>query len=357
VTLRFEKVTKRVTLMDPFDAFKQKVQTIEYRRDPLLGRWSRVNMDRVKRTKTLETSRADPELLSRVEESRDACYFCPDNLENSTPRFPPDLVEKGRIRVGEAVVFPNLFPFGENHAICVLSSEHSLNPADITAQMWSDAVSACIRFFEAVHRRDPDQRYPTINLNLMPPSGASILHPHLQVLMESRPSTMLEAVLGASERYFAEGGSNFWRDLMEKERDLGERYLGDVPPFGWTCPWAPIGNNEVMGISLDTATCVTDLSDAQIRGLSEGLEQVLSGLQRVRAAQSLNFILFSAGIGGDVREYFRLHARVVSRPNLAKYYVGDRGFMEVLQLETVIHSLPEALATDLRATSPRFFSG
>ncbi|MFQ5950512.1 MAG: hypothetical protein ACE5KH_00335 [Candidatus Geothermarchaeales archaeon] len=66
--------------------------------------------------------------------------------------------------------------------------------------------------------------------------------------------------------------------------------------------------------------------------------------------------VFSGGMELDVGEYFSLHTRVISRPDLAKYHVGDRGFMEGLQGETVIHSLPETLATDLKETSPRFSS-
>jgi galactose-1-phosphate uridylyltransferase len=103
-----------------------------------------------------------------------------------------------------------------------------------------------------------------------------------------------------------------------------------------------------MGIHTGSVTCVTDLSEEDITSLASSLEQILSGLQEARGASSLNIAMFSAGVGEDVHDYFSLHLRIITRPPLVQYYVGDRGFMEVLLGETVIHSLPEMLAENLK---------
>jgi hypothetical protein len=51
------------------------------------------------------------------------CPFCADRLESQTPRFPPTLSREGRIRRGEAVLFPNLFAYSQFSSVSVYSPD------------------------------------------------------------------------------------------------------------------------------------------------------------------------------------------------------------------------------------------
>lgn len=56
-----------------------------------------------------------------------------------------------RIRVGDAWLFPNLFPFGGHHAVGVFSKDHYLELNQFTSKLLEDCFKGCLKFFELVH--------------------------------------------------------------------------------------------------------------------------------------------------------------------------------------------------------------
>lgn len=49
----------------------------------------------------------------------------------------------------------------------------------------------------------------------MPPSAGSIIHPHVQILVEREPLPMQSELLKKSEVYFEHNGQNYWEELTE----------------------------------------------------------------------------------------------------------------------------------------------
>jgi len=113
---------------------------IEYRFDPLITGQVRINPARARRMKQAEVG--ESELAQLIKRSKETCPFCPERAEKDTPYFPKDICEKERIRVGQSLVFPNLNPFGECHAIGILSKEHFLNLNEHSPQMIKDNLLA-----------------------------------------------------------------------------------------------------------------------------------------------------------------------------------------------------------------------
>lgn len=64
-------------------------------------------------------------------------------LESETPRFPPEMWETGRIRCGEAVIFPNLVPYAKWSSVSVYSAERHVIPlGELTPRLLADAPLA-----------------------------------------------------------------------------------------------------------------------------------------------------------------------------------------------------------------------
>ena len=167
-----------------------------------------------------------------------------------TPTFP----DGNRIIRGESVTFPNLFPFGEGHVVTVMTREHAV--MTFSRQQVVDALLAQI---EALRRTDG---YASINWNFLPSAGASLVHPHMQGLSDSRPSRIAELYLAASEQYRKKQGRNYWDAVREQER-VSDRYLfGDE--ILWSAHAVPVGEREVRGIlpisSLDEMENYVDLA-------------------------------------------------------------------------------------------------
>ena len=100
-----------------------------------------------------------------------------------------------RLRRRTFIMFPNLFPFARYHCVGVLSEEHYLDLGGLTPELLEDCLFGCKEFFELVIAKDPKAKYCSINLNHLPPAGASILHPHVQIIQDYKPTTMLERVM------------------------------------------------------------------------------------------------------------------------------------------------------------------
>ncbi len=340
----FEKRSRDARLLSPLSNFDLDTQQIEFRRDPLTGRWCRINLKRTERVKQTIDSE-ERALMEIIAKSRESCFFCPENLESKTPRFPYDLIPEGRLKVGTAYLFPNRFPFGEYHAVGVFSGAHYLRLDEFSPELISNCVKACLKYLVTVHAKHPDIRYGLINWNHMFPAGASILHPHLQILADNRPTCQLEELLMESEEYYKKYGRNYWSDLVAVEKANLVRLVGETGAITWLTSHAPQGNNEVLGI-LSEASALSRLKDSHVEDLSLGLSKILKGYYD-RGVRSFNMTVYPSPMDQDL-EHYSLNVKLISRPSPSIFYTSDTGFMERLQDEMVIETRPEKTAEELR---------
>jgi len=294
--------------------------SVQYREEHLTGLRCRISQGRLLR-------KIDQEL--QVNSIPDSCPFCPDSVLDVTPVFP----DGSRIQVGESVTFPNLYPFGENHVVTVITRDHF--PETFNRQQVADALKG-----QAQALMPARTSYPSINMNFLPSAGASLLHPHMQGLAESRPSWILERYLAAGRDYRSSHRKKYWDAVREKER-VSDRYL-----FGeeilWSAHAVPLGEREVRGI-LPVAS-IDEFSD-YIDLLAKGIIRILS-LYRRLGTHAFNMSLFFDRAGED--NGFCAFCSLISRINPTPVSTSDSAFMERLHLDPVIMTLPEELGTYYR---------
>jgi len=338
----FDKKVYNASFMSPLKDFNLDTQPIEYRRDTLLNLWCRINIERTKRVKQGQ----DPlDISDLVEKSRARCFFCPENIVKTTPKFPKDIAPEGRLKLGETHIFPNLFPFAQYHAIATITKDHYLSLDEFTVKQIEDTLKASLDYFKRVNASDESARCATFNWNYMPPSGASIVHPHAQLTVDQDPLFLTHAYLEASADYFEKNGENYWLKLIKEEEKNHERFIKRTGSIAWFTSFVPLGNREVNAV-FDNAQSIGDLSKEEILELSKGIKNVLNGYSSL-SVQSFNITSYSAPLGEDT-ESFRLNFKFISRPSISTYYTSDTGFMEVLHRERIVESMPEDLAMTLR---------
>lgn len=337
----FEKQVVESEFYSPLKDFAMDTQPIEYRKDPLFSTWCRINVQRTKRVKQWK---GDVDFWELVEKSKKGCFFCPENIERTTPKFPPNIVKEGRIKRGETSVFPNLFPFAQYHAIATITEAHFADLQEFTRRQIEDTLTASIDFFKRVLKADEKAKWPSFNWNHLPPSGASILHPHVQLVVDRRPTFMNDAIIRASAQYFRSHGRNFWEDLIREEIMAGERVIGRRNGITWMTTFAPLGNNEVTAIFEGTSSL--DLTEEQIRSFAADLQLILKGYYEL-GTKSFNLTTYSAPFGEERKDFFA-NVKIISRPQPLRDYTSDAGFMETLHMERVVENMPEKLAESLR---------
>jgi galactose-1-phosphate uridylyltransferase len=258
----------------------------------------------------------------------DGCPFCPENITFTTPTFP----NGERIRIGESVTFPNLYPFAACHTVTAITGSHRVET--FGKRQLLDAFEA--QFLSLLSY----DGYCTINWNYLPSSGASLAHPHLQGLGDEYPSLLPLQYITGSKNYRHRKGSNYWDDWKEHETG-SERFL-----FGNEITWfahaVPLGEREVRGIFPVSSL---DQSEPYIEPLVDGILSIIN-VYRELGTYAFNMSIFFDKSGED--NGFRAFCSIISRINPNKDSLGDSSFMERLHLEPVILTLPEELGNYFR---------
>ncbi|HZV52959.1 MAG TPA: hypothetical protein VFD49_24750 [Candidatus Dormibacteraeota bacterium] len=320
-------------ILHPMHDFRPTPVPVEVRWDPLLEYSARI----VAGARFLPPS--DFDLESLAEQTREGCFFCAPRVESATPKFPPAIVPEGRIRRGEALLFPNIQAYALYSSVSVYSpARHYLPLEGMTAPLLRDSLGAQVEFVKAVARHDPGARWVSINANHMLPSGSSLFHPHLQAAVDRHPTTVQELLARVSGERF--------RDYLETERRLGERYLGRVGCGEWLASFAPFGFNELRALVPGVASPV-ELSEDQVGDLAEGIARALAVYAEL-GFQSFNLAVYGAPPGTDG---YAMSVRLVCRSNLQPLYRSDVAYFERMHWQAMVDTTPEELAERAR---PRF---
>ncbi len=352
--IKFEKIIRSAKIHSPLDSYKLVEQKIEFRKDPLTNHYSRINKLRADRVKqaTMPNENYEQNLQSVIENSSKKCFFCPENVEKSTPRFPKELGLGDRIKQGTFTLFPNLFVFSQYHAVGTLGDQHFTPLQDFSPEIWQDAIEGSIKYFKAVNKFDESVKYPSINFNYLPPSASSIIHPHIQIIQDVKPTKYCEILMGRSKQY-TKNGSNYWLDLIEAEKEINERFITENNFMAWIATYSPLGKNELTGIVKIPKTDITVFTKEESAELARGISQALKALYIGRGATSVNMAIYIGPINEDHSDSFQINLKIVTRPNLMPNYTGDIGFMELLHFEPIAAATPEDIVESVRGSFNR----
>ena len=77
------------------------------------------------------------------------------------------------------------------------------------AGVLKNAFEAAMLYTRKVRKVDEGVSYASINWNYMPPAGAGIIHPDLQVIVGANPTLFYERLLTESLKYHREEERNY----------------------------------------------------------------------------------------------------------------------------------------------------
>ncbi|MCY0884686.1 MAG: hypothetical protein OWV35_02225 [Firmicutes bacterium] len=339
--IQWRKSTGTLTFLDPTRNWEPTARVTEIRHDPLTGLRARI-LDYPAHFPP------PPDFRPAAEESAGWCPFCPERVTTVTPRFLAAVTGEGRLVRGPAILFPNLFPYDENSAVGVFSGDHYMPLNAITAGWVQPGLELAQDYARVLAQAYPGRtRHFTFNWNFLPTAGASLVHPHFQIIAGEEPTNRHADLLEASRGYYREHGRVFWEELAEEERAAGERWLGETGPVAWVAAFAPQGLLEVWGIT-DSGR-YEELSAAALGGLADGISRLASAFAE-EGYSGFNLTIFS-GVTEEDRRSFRVQLRMVPRLLLSAAGTSDMNYFHTLHGEAITMLRPEEVAARLR---PRF---
>ncbi|TAJ45274.1 galactose-1-phosphate uridylyltransferase [Methanofollis fontis] len=293
---------------------------LQIRREHLTGIRCRISPERIRRNISSEY---------HPPATDETCPFCPGRIERETPTFP----DGTRIRCGKSLTFPNLYPFAPCHTVTVITPEHSTTT--FTAGEIRDALTGQVRSLI------PAGGYPSINWNLLPSAGASMVHPHLQGIAGPEPTWLTGRYIDGSRRYLSQSGRTFRDDHVDAEA-ASDRLLFEDGAILWAASPVPIGEYEVRGY----------LPAASLEGAVPHIPALSRGIVRVTEFyHALGVYAFNMAIHFDRQgdeNGFGAFCSIIARMNPNPESRNDSAFMERLHLEPVVLTLPEDLGRAFR---------
>jgi UDPglucose--hexose-1-phosphate uridylyltransferase len=337
VGIRLFKQKTISTFLSPFNEFKPTTVAIEVRRDPLTPHRARILSFRYR-------GLVKKDLDALVDQSlKMGCPFCPENLPQKAARFVEALVPKGTIQRGEAVIFPNAFPYEKHNGVCVLCRQHFV-PIDGFKPEWiSQALLACRDYFRLFKKKDPKTSHGSINWNFLPLSGAGQIHPHFQLVAQDRPTRYMGEMLKKTKSHFQRHKRPFFSDLLDQEETEGERYIGHTGTVHWLSAFAPLGIIEIMAL-WEGANDFLTIPENALKDFSQGLVRVLRffGSKNIYSLNMALYLLL------EKQDHFPLLVKIIPRIELPPLNVSEINYFERLHHEIFTFYPPEDVAAEIR---------
>lgn len=336
ISFRKEVTTGRY--LDPFKNFQEKLVTFETRYDEVTGVASRILPYRVRIPQK-------PDINSYLEKSPESlCPFCPDLFEKLTPKFSPDVIEKGKFHRNSACLFPNAFPYDQNNAVAIFSSRHFVGLDELTVPFLYNGFMGCGDYFHRQAQMNLGYNFCSINWNYMPPAGGGLIHPHLQTIVGRKPTNYMQRLLTSAQLYAAESGGNLWRNLIVQEKETKERFIASTGSIVWLTSFAPKGMAGEIDYYFPEKTSFFDLTEANIEELLVGLSNIFNYLH-VNNFMSFNLSLYAPMVG---EPNFWVQGKIVPRFVMNPLGTSDINYFEKLHNEIICPVVPEQLCQELR---------
>ena len=345
--IRFERSVEKAAFFSPLAGMEFAEQTIEVRRDPLTGMTAVSSSELATKEETFygTTDWDYADELART--SRAGCFFCPEKVLETTPRYPEDVVEGGRLERGRALVFPNLFPLAALHAVVTYPELHFLRPSQFTADLLEEGLGAAIDF---AGRAETLLRRARASGVVLQPHAAGRREPRAPALPDVRrprravASAMMwdcAATVSRPSTACRTGGRSSTRRPSAANASSPRR-----AGCTWLAPFAPTGGREVIAV-LPGFRRIAELGGEQIAALAVGPSRRCSAWYEREGLSAFNFTLG----GGPLAASAAGHAvtlRVIARSAFKHEYRTDDYFLQKQLGGELIFITPEEIAATLR---------
>jgi len=341
--LVFRQETSRRMFHNPLNDFALEEQTVERRFDPLTGHVAVFNPALEDKVRLFFGEHDWSQVERLAEASQEACFMCPPKVKEVTPRYPEDFVPSGRLTRGECTLFPNLFPVAVRHAVIAVGEKHWRKLSEFEPELIRDGLGVGLEFLRLCAEKDA-LSFGALCANYLPPAGASLVHPHFQVVANPEAQPEEKRLLSASWRYFMEYGASYWEDLIRTEEDLGERFIARLGRVTFLASYAPRGTNEVLAII--PVKGLGEITEEDISHLARGLSATLKGYEEMGYG-TFNFTLFLPPLR-EKCPWFAPLLRIITRQNFYDAYRTDDYFLQRQLGAELILTPPERLSQILQ---------
>ncbi len=309
---------------------KNKIQNevSELRRDPVSGEWVLIATPRSKRPSAYKEKRKN------VVQPRGACPFC--NLEKSGTKeftllnpldkrsnYAKQLIKDGDLQEMQGknwslIVVPNKYPAlipgkklikrregmhdvlpGRGYHEVLITASHEMDigrmPLDRVEEVMHAYRQRCIDLCE-----DRSVKYISLFHNHGREAGASLSHPHSQILAIPVIPRDVRNSLNGSKKYFLKNKRCVHCDMMKWEKKKKARIVYENKDFLVLCPFGSSVAFEIRIYPKKHSSYFEEITAQQIKNLAKCFKITLNKMYKALGNPAFNFFLHTAPCDGVI---------------------------------------------------------
>ncbi len=325
--------------MEALGALARRRQCVsEIRQDPTTEEWVIMARERTKRPHDFVRQQTKSELPA----FSPSCPFCPGNDSETPPEvlsYRSGKAQKWRVRVF-ANQFPALRPEGSTlrrdeerfflsmngigvHEVIVETPVHN-KPL---ALMEDGGVEDVLRAYQERHNvlsRMSFAKLVIIFKNQGPSAGTSLEHPHSQLVATPIVPKHIRMKYEVAIRYYDNTGRCLYSDLVDRELAAGKRVVMETEKFVVFHPFASHHPFETWVVPRIHQASFGNALAKDLKDLAHVLRIALLKLYRGLNNPDFNYVIDTAPVGDENKNYYLWHLRIIPRPTeVAGFEIGS----------------------------------
>ena len=330
----------------------------ELRKDPIISRWVIISTERGKRPSSFST----PDKKTRD----DFCPLCPGNEDKTPPevfahrtagappntpgwslrvvpnKFPALRIEGDLDRRGDGM-YDKMNGIGA-HEVIIECPEHDATLASVSKEHFEKVLLSYRDRMNELYR-DRRFKYMAVFRNQGEVAGASLAHPHSQIIaLPIVPRRVMEEIEG-SKAYFNYKERCVLCDIIRQEKEQAVRVVHENREFIAITPFASRFPFEIWILPKNHSSAFEDIPHAHYASLAELFSDTLKRLCLALNDPPYNFMLHTSPVSEKLNDYYHWHLEIIPRLTRVAGFEWGSGFY-------INPTAPEDAAQSLRETSP-----
>lgn len=313
----------------------------EIRRDDITG--DHVIYSSYRNKRPLDKVKTSNDFDSKNNTYSETCPFCRGNEhENDDVK---DIIEEDGLWVAKSV--GNKFPildlstediFGE-HEVIIESHRHNGSYYNMDLEEFNNSFRLFKSRYTELSKRE-GIKYVAIFKNSKRNAGASLMHPHSQIVSFNMVPPEIEKEICVADEYRDKYGRNLYEDIIKGEEEYKKRIIYNGELFMAFVPYATRYNGEVRVIA-KTKHRIDQWNEEHINEISYIFKNMFKNMEQYQGDIPFNVLVHTRPIDNTTGDELRTHFHIVPR----KYNFG--GF-ELCTNFFVCGSDPDDLAEAFR---------
>ncbi len=312
----------------------------EFRRDPVVGRWVILSADRIQRPNDFEKCYS---LLPALP----LCPFCPGNeaqtpseiLAYRTPgtlpdspgwdirvvpnKFPALRIEGDLRREGDGL-YDRMNGVGA-HEVIIETPDHKATFERMPQKHLEDLLWVYRdRILDL--RKDLRLRSVLVFKNHGPAAGATLEHPHSQLIALPIVPINVEAEVEGSRRHYRNKERCVYCDIIRQESRDRTRIVEENEDFLCVVPFAARFPFELLILPKLHRSCYEDIERFEVEGLARLFADTLRRIDRVLGVPPFNFLMHTSPLREPTEDFYHWHIEIIPKLTQVAGFEWGAGF-------------------------------